>query len=91
MERLNCNGCSGGSRLIDKIRKIDFALAELILYLDVYPDCSEALTYYHKLIDQRKALVAEYEKKTPLTAYGNTSTHSWDWISSPWPWQYDAN
>ena len=77
--------------VMNKIRELDFSLVEVVLYLDVYPNCKEALDHYHKLLDARNRLVAEYEKHTPLTAFSNTSTESWDWIDSPWPWKYDAN
>lgn len=87
----NNNNNSSRSRLMDKIRKVDFALAETILYLDVYPHCKEALNYYHKLVEMREKLVREYEAHAPITAAGNTSSDSWDWIKSPWPWHYDAN
>lgn len=74
-----------------KIRKVDFAIAETVLYLDAYPCCMEALSYYHKLVEMRDKLVAEYQTYAPITAMGNTSADSWDWIKSPWPWHYDAN
>ena len=76
---------------MDQIRMVDFSLVEINLYLDAYPNCREALDHYHKLIDRRNKLVAEYERYAPLTAFSNTSTESWDWVKSPWPWQYDAN
>lgn len=93
MERPICNNnsCSGSSRLLDRIHKVEFALVEINLFLDAYPNNAEALAYYHKLAHEREALVAEYQKHTPLTASGVTSTQGWTWISSPWPWHYDAN
>ncbi|MBR3879712.1 MAG: spore coat protein CotJB [Clostridia bacterium] len=88
-----CNhGCgssnSNGASLLRKIQEIDFSLYETVLYLDVYPDCREALAYYHTLHAQRRALVTQYEREVgPLTAFSNLSQASWDWIRSPWPWQ----
>lgn len=86
--------CSRGdslSHLMDKIRKVDFALNETVLYLDVYPNSREALNYYHQLLNQRQLLIDEYQSHAPLTNTGNTSEDSWDWINSPWPWKYEAN
>ena len=75
--------------LIEKLRAVDFALQETVLYLDAYPNNCEALKYYNELSALREALVAEYEGKGhPITMYGNKSTDTWDWISSPWPWEY---
>ena len=83
-----CGNNAGGASLLRKIQEIDFSLYETVLYLDVYPECREALAYYHTLLSRRAALVAQYEREVgPLTAFGNTSQTSWDWIKSPWPWQ----
>ena len=71
---------------------MDFALYELVLYLDAYPDCQDALDMYHKLLCRQKELTAEYESACgPLTAFGNVSHTSWDWIDKPFPWEYSAN
>lgn len=74
--------------MLRKIQEIDFSIYETVLYLDAYPSSREALSYYHTLLAQRKALMAQYEKDHgPLTAFGNQAQGSWDWIKSPWPWQ----
>lgn len=79
-------------KLLEQIRTVDFALYETILYLDVYPHSCDALETYHKLKAQQKALRKEYESLCgPLTAFGNQSQTSWDWISKPFPWEYDAD
>lgn len=78
--------------LMRRIRALDFSIYEITLYLDAYPDCAEALEYYHRLCEQRDAAVAEYESKCgPLTMHGNKSRSTWQWIRGPWPWEYDAN
>ena len=89
-------GCEGGSvsvncrKLIEQIRSIDFALYETVLYLDVYPHSCDALETYRKLRAQSEALHAEYEASCgPLTAFGNKG-NAWDWMSKPFPWEYDA-
>ena len=86
---INRGGCNS---LMKELQKIDFALYETILYLDVYPYNKEALDYYHTLTHQRDLVVAELEDGgTPISAGGNLSHSSWDWISSPWPWELSAN
>lgn len=83
---------NAGKQLLGKLRMIDFSIYETVLYLNAYPDDADALAYYHKLIEQRQNLMAEYERTVgPLTIYGNCSTDSWDWINCPWPWEYEAN
>lgn len=84
MMNMNCNGNS----LLKRLQEVEFALYELTLYLDAYPESKEALMHYHSLLDARQTLVAEYQAKHgPLTMYGNESTTSWDWASTPWPWE----
>ena len=86
----NLGGCqnANGASLLRKIQEIDFSIYETVLYLDAYPDCREALAYYHTLLSTRRALAAQYEREVgPLTAFSNESKTSWDWIRSPWPWQ----
>lgn len=84
MMNMNCNNSS----LLKRLQEVEFALYELTLYLDAYPESKEALMHYHSLLDARKTLVAEYQAKHgPLTMYGNESTTSWDWASTPWPWE----
>ncbi len=79
-------------KLMDRIRAVDFALYETVLYLDVYPHSCEALATYHKLKEQREELHRSYEATVgPLTAFGNQSTTSWDWMRKPFPWEYDAD
>ncbi len=83
-----CNSSHNGASLLKKIQEIDFSIYETVLYLDAYPDCREALAYYHTLLAQRKALMCQYEREVgPLSAFGNQSQTSWDWVKSPWPWQ----
>ena len=99
--RVRSRGCSmgcmssgnrDGDSLMKKLQKIDFALVEINLYLDAYPYCEKGLAYYHKLCGEREKLVAEMgEKGMPITMRDNKSTHGWDWVKAPWPWQSEAN
>ena len=90
-------GCGGHNhndcqKLLQQIRTVDFALYEVILYLDVYPASCEALDTYHKLLARRKSLYEQYESICgPVTAMGNTSHTAWDWIEKPFPWENAAN
>ena len=78
--------------LLQQLREIDFALVETILYLDAYPDHPQAMEYYHRLLEDRRRLMEEYERAYgPLTATGNYSKSSWEWVKTPWPWEADAD
>ena len=88
---LNMNPCRGASRgdaLMQKLRQVDFALYDTILYLDAYPNCRKALSHYHTLLEMHNKLTAEYESEYgPITIYGNESKTSYDWVTTPWPWE----
>lgn len=78
--------------LQNKLRAVDFALVELTLYLDAYPDCAEALAYYHRLREERTRLAGSMnEQGAPLTHRDNHSQSSWQWVKTPWPWEPEAN
>ncbi len=92
MDNNNC-GCKTNCRdLMKKLRMLDFAIYDTVLYLDAYPDSGQALECYHRLLEQRGAVLCEYQAKCgPLTMFGNESRSAWQWINMPWPWEYDAN
>lgn len=79
--------------LARKLQKVDFAIVDTVLYLDAYPDCAKALAYYNKLVAESEALKKALAErcKRPTTAHDNASGDTWDWISSPWPWEASAN
>ena len=98
----NCNSCNPVPRgnncnskevkaLIKKLQAVDFSMVDTILYLDVYPHCQKAMSYYHELHAQHDKLIAKLsELGVPMN---NMSVHSdnWNWTDSPWPWELDAN
>lgn len=89
---MNHSGCNRNQKQLDSLMALDFAIQETVLFLDAYPECLEALTYYHNLINQRKDLLANYETNgTPLSIYGNRNSNAWDWVKEPWPWEAEAN
>ena len=89
---MNQNYHSNCCRDREKLRAINFAIQETVLFLDAYPCHPEALKYYHALIEEREKLLTSYEKNCgPMTMYGNTSRGSWDWVKGPWPWEPEAN
>ena len=49
----NRNDCTAK---LNKLRALDFALQETVLYLDAYPENKQALRYYHQLMKEREQL-----------------------------------
>ena len=89
MMNMNCRrNTDNGNALMQKLRQVDFAIYDTVLYLDAYPNCRKALAHYHTLLDMQRQLMAEYEATHgPITAFGNMSKTSWDWTETPWPWE----
>ena len=75
---------------LPRLVQLDFAILEVTLYLDVYPECCEAKEYLAELRVKRAKIAAEYESKHGmLTMYGVCGESSNN--CSPWPWEYAAN
>lgn len=74
-------------RLYD-ILKLKFALTDLDLYLDIYPNNEAYINIYNKYLTEEKKLSEEYEKKYgPLTLDDENLKNKWEWIEAPWPWE----
>ena len=76
-------------KLLLKIQKNGFAMQEIGMYLDVYPEDAEAIkafTYYR--IEEEK-LTNEYERKYgPLSlASLSNDVYPYAWVKCPWPWE----
>lgn len=77
---------------METLRKIEFAIVDVSLYLNAYPESECALAYYHKLIEERKCLLHKiHEECGPTTLYDNVSETCWKWTEGPWPWHFEAN
>lgn len=74
--------------LLSKIKKYDFALKELNLYLDTHPECRRALSMFKKYSELRINAIDEYERRFGLlTPDRSVSVERWTWIDDPWPWE----
>ena len=94
VERMSgCNIGEDCKAIMKRLQKIEFSIVDTVLYLDAYPECKKALEYYHKLLSERDALRSALASKCkrPMSPFENDSDCSWDWISSPWPWEASAN
>lgn len=88
MMNMNRRNAYGGEALLQKLRQVDFAIYDTVLYLDAYPNCRKALSHYHSLVEMKIKLMAEYQAMHgPVTCFGNESRDSWDWTETPWPWE----
>ena len=78
----------------DLLLQIDeqrFAMIEMNLYLDLYPNNKEALNRFNTYLKKEKELVTLYESKYgPLTTSSPVHTNYWTWNNSPWPWEVQS-
>lgn len=83
--------CNDKKTLFQKIHECEFMMIDLGLYLDTHPDCTEALTAFHKHQALYEKYAAEYERLFgPLTFYQVNSDTCWTWQQLPWPWEMEA-
>lgn len=76
--------------LLSRIITTDFILAETALFLDTHPNSPDALAFYQKHLDMRKAAAEEYAKKFGMLTHGDfVGRSSWQWVEGPWPWEYE--
>lgn len=74
--------------LLMKIKKYDFSIKELNLYLDTHPNCRRALAMMNKYTALRQECAAEFVSRFgPITPDQNTDSQHWSWIDDPWPWE----
>lgn len=74
--------------LLMKIKRYDFALKELNLYLDTHPNCRRALAKFRQYKQLRENAVNEYiSEYGPITPEQTDSAAHWLWIDDPWPWE----
>ena len=76
-------------RMMKAYQAYSFAAHDTLLYLDMYPNCKNALESYNKYNKLAMRAKAEYESKYgPITP--PSEANSWGWTCSPWPWQIEG-
>ena len=74
--------------LLMKIKKYDFAMKELNLYLDTHPNCRRALALFRQYKQRREKAVSEFISEFgPITPEQSDNNAHWSWIDDPWPWE----
>lgn len=71
-----------------EIQAYRFALIDLDLYLDIYPNNSYIINIYNEISTNLKRLISNYETKYgPLSISFYDFKTPWNWLNSPWPWE----
>ena len=74
---------------LGEVMALCFVSHELRLYLDTHPDDAEAFAALKEML----ALTAEAKQRYtarfgPLTPEDLAESERFDWLDTPWPWQY---
>ena len=80
------------AKLQKKIHELDFALHELVLFLDSHPKNRQAMELMCEYRDKRSKLISDYEQrfgKYIVTVSDVPMSGRWEWLDSPWPWDAD--
>ncbi len=77
------------AELLTYVDALTFAMIDLNLYLDVYPNDREALELFNQYRMQTDEYTKKYENKYgPLELTSNSlNTFPWAWDNAPWPWE----
>lgn len=77
------------AELLTYIDALQFAVIDLNLYLDVYPDDKQMLELYNKYRKDLNEYTSNYEQQYgPLLLSSNSlETYPWAWDNRPWPWE----
>ena len=77
------------AELLTYVDALTFAMIDLNLYLDVYPNDREALELFNQYRMQTDEYTKKYESKygqLELTS-NSLNTFPWAWDNEPWPWE----
>lgn len=77
-------------QLAKKIGSYDFAIYEMVLYLDTHPTNKKALELIRNYRKMREAAIEQYERqfgKYVTTAATAPAENRWEWVDGPWPWE----
>ena len=86
MNNNNCDNDMTREKMITEIKSLQFAIIELVLYLDTHTQDERALCLHRKYSRELKDLQDKYQKVYgPLTI--NFPCNKWRWIEEPWPWE----
>ena len=77
------------AELLTYVDALTFAMIDLNLYLDIYPNDREALELFNQYRMQTDEYTKKYESKYgPLELTSNSlNTFPWAWDNAPWPWE----
>ncbi|MDD7771545.1 MAG: spore coat protein CotJB [Firmicutes bacterium] len=74
---------------LQELQALGFAIYELVLYLDTHQQDRQALELFRDYVRLYQEGKAKYEAQYgPLTAMQAGTGGVYNWVNSPWPWEY---
>ena len=88
----NCCQKKNKDALLHEIMALNFAVNDLVLYLDTHPSDNFAIKMHSEYVQKVIKLTEEYQKLYgPLSVnFTSTNTNCWKWSDNPWPWERGA-
>ncbi len=77
------------AKMLTDIDSLEFALIDLNLYLDVYPDDKNAIELFNKYRNEHNQLLYTYQNEYGPILLNSDSLNNmpWMWDNRPWPWE----
>lgn len=73
-----------------RIFEMDFAIDELVLFLNSHPTNKKAMELLSEYRNKRRELIRVYEENCGpyiVTHCDAPATGCWEWLKGPWPWE----
>ena len=77
------------AKMLIDIDSLEFALIDLNLYLDIYPDDKNTIALFNKYRNEQNELLNEYQNKYGPILLNSDALNNmpWMWDNNPWPWE----
>ena len=77
------------AKMLTDIDSLEFALIDLNLYLDIYPDDKAAIELFNKYRNEQNELLHIYQNEYGPILLNSDSLNNmpWMWNNKPWPWE----
>lgn len=75
--------------MLKKLMEISFCLCDIDLYLDTHPKDERALKIHNSLSKEHNHLESKYTKMYGPLKTSDISHDYWNYLSSPWPWDFE--
>lgn len=91
MNNCSCQNNRSRESLLSEIMALNFAINDLVLYLDTHPSDRCAMEKHSEYTEKVMELIKEYQKLYgPLTVNFTSEGNCWEWSEEPWPWERGA-